>query len=187
MFIVSLAWGAKYTACVPRFRRSLQKFDIAHRIVEMSGEPPRVMEARKLKPTIILDWLEKVGGPVSWVDVDSEVQSFPSELDGWKGDIRACKPEGSSRYWSGCISFNDTLKAIQTLERWQQLLSEREWTLDEEALREAIGDVSPDILALSPTYVWCEPWMRPIYPDLGPVILHGGISKEAGGPYDWKA
>jgi len=183
-----MAWGEKYHRCIPRFKRSLERYGIPHRIVEIGGEPRHVMEARRFKPTIILDWMEKVGSPVSWVDVDSEVLEYPAELDGWAGgDIRACKPEGSYRWWSNCISFSSSKKSVETLERWQELLADRDWPLDEEALLASIQDVKPTIVPLSESYVWCEPWMRPIHADGRPVILHGGISKETWDTEDWEA
>lgn len=177
-FIVSLAWGEKYRRCVPRLKRSLEKWGLPHRIVELGGEPRTPLEARRLKPSIILDWIEKLGQSVTWLDVDSEILSYPSELVDWSGDILGCRPEGSNRVWSGCIAFKSTGKALDVLERWQTLLIAERWDLDEYALKQAILEIRPVVTPLSPSYVWVEPWLRPVYPDGNPVILHGGISRE---------
>jgi len=174
--LVTLAWGPEYYAAALKLRASAERFGLATRIVQVPGFPPSRREAWRLRGRMILDALEKDGGPVLMVDADALVERDPRpylEL-ARRADLGAF--EFSPELWWACtLAARKTAGAIRCLERWQELMDTDDWDMDSILLGRAIQETRPAVARLSSALAWWEPAMGDRFGHVVPVIRQLGI------------
>lgn len=168
--VVSLAWGDRYVRAAEKLEDSCEKFGLPCRISFRQTGPGDVREAKRMKPEVLLRALVEDAGPVMWVDADSEVVAplvFPAGIDDC--DLAAFK----TNCWESTVLYcNRTGGAFRTLDLWGHRLSGTDWQYDSEVLTQVISETKPKMLELSPALCWTEVFLRNVYPDTKPQIVH---------------
>lgn len=165
---VTVAWGRKYRDACATLGESCAQFGITLTALVPKGEPPSPEAAKRLKPKMIADSLEKFGEPVLWLDADCEVVDA-LKLPSGKFDIAAHK---TNVLESAVIYVNTTPRAKALIARWAVRLTGDGWIYDSKELTYAAVDVGAHVVPLPPEMCWTEKYMRHIYPDAKPIILH---------------
>lgn len=168
--VVSLAWGAEYVRAAEKLEDSCHRFEIPVFIAYNPIPPEDVREAKRMKPELLLEELVKDSGPIMWVDADSEVVAplvFPDDIGDC--DMAAFR----TNCWESTVLYcNRTPQTFRVLDVWGQRLAKDDWQYDSEVLTKVIEDVKPKMMTLSPALCWTEVFLRHVYPDTKPQIVH---------------
>ncbi len=168
--VVSLAWGDRYVRAAEKLEESCHTFGLPVSIQFRDLPPKHPEEAKRMKPELLLRALVEDHGPVMWIDADSEVVAplvFPDGIDDC--DMAAFR----TNLWESTVLFcNRTPATFRTLDAWGARLMGDTWKYDSEVLTRVIDDVKPKMLTLSPALCWTEVFLRDVYPDTKPQIVH---------------
>lgn len=169
--IVSIAQGPKYQALADRLEKNAKAFGFAVYIHRDLTPPARRVDAWRLKPSLMLPWLDQ--GPVLFLDVDCLIRRAPefdslaqgADLAGFFSHPHLGIVE------DGVLYANPTDGARTVLLLWQELVKKPslEWTNLE--LSKAFRVAKTKVAHLPPTYCWNEKWFHTEhYGPLSPVI-----------------
>lgn len=168
--VVSLAWGKRYVEASEKLGASCEKFGLPCRIAVKDGEPKDPRDAKRLKPELLLESIVGDDGPVMWVDADAEVVAplvFPPGIHLF--DMAAFK----TNCWESTVLYcNRTPATFRVLDHWAARLHGDDWQYDSEVLTDVIKQQNPKMLVLSPALCWTELFLRNVYPDTVPQIVH---------------
>lgn len=168
--VVSLAWGEKYVKAAEKLEKSCDKYGFPVEITYKVGTPSDPREAKRLKPELILKALVSDSGPVLWIDADSEIVAplqFPKGAE--TCDMAAFR----TNLWESTVLLcNRTPSTFRVLDSWGAKLSLNDWKYDSEVLTSVIMDIEPSMEPLAPALCWTEVFLRSVYPDTKPQIVH---------------
>lgn len=172
MQLLSFGWGQDYLRAANTLLGSARRFSLPLTTIEISGQPSSPQEAKRLKPFFLKQWLKK--GPVTWLDADSYIHKYPKilfqELD---CDMAIYSPR-KDVYWNGTLMLYPTVKTIEIMNEWENLLSNDDWKLDQVVLSNIIKIRQPNVFILPFSYHW----MNESHSRLGsPIIEQYNIGK----------
>jgi len=168
--VVSLAWGGEYVRAAEKLEESCHKFGLPVHIEFREVMPSDPRMAKRQKPEILLKALTQDEGPVMWVDADAEVVAplvFPKGIEDC--DVAAFK----TNCWESTVLYcNRTSNAFRVLDEWAMRLSKDDWQYDSEVLTDVVKYLKPKVMDLGPALAWTEIFLRSLYPDTKPMIVH---------------
>lgn len=111
----------EYPSHADRLRQECQQLNLPYLIEERPSTGDYISNTA-IKPHYIKYCLEKLKGPVLWVDVDGSFTKFPEMIDRLTGDFAACEyfnKEKLDRDWAvGILWFNYTDASRKLLQDW---------------------------------------------------------------------
>jgi hypothetical protein len=168
--IVSIAIGQKFLPFADRLEANAKAFGFETYIFRSLRELSRGVDAWRLKPSLMIPWLDQ--GPVLFVDVDTLFRRVP-DFDQFDGeDLAAYYSHPHLHVLEDTVLYaNPTPGARIALGLWAELLKnpKLEWTNLE--LSKAVLVAKTAVAPLPPTYCWNEKWLQTErFGPLSPVI-----------------
>ena len=157
---------------------SLRPWGLKREIVPIPGFGSWINNVR-YKPTFLLEMLDKVEGPLLYLDADATVDRYPSLFDGMEGDI-AVHLRNGRELLSGTIYLNNTDATRSLLKLWERECKDNPDKWDQRCLQTVLGNNQFIVRDLPPEY--CAIFDR--MPEAGdhPVITHWQASRRLKGP-----
>ena len=167
MIAVSLAWGAKYRAHVPAWRKAVEAWGLEARVLELAGEPAIETEVWPLRPTLIAQALEESGQDILHLDIDARIEQEPSFAPA--GFDLAAFSSRPGILEPGVSFWRQGEAARRVLAAWRHYLDQGR--NDGLALGLAAIEQKATVLQLPAEWCWAEQWgHKETYGNRKPVI-----------------